>query len=240
MFLGTKIATGALAGVLTLSLTGAAALAAFQPAEPTPSAAVRGSEAQVSGADREKNGGLVQALEAILGRLVANGTITAEQKAEILAAVRSEGEGRQDGAGHLKRILGRFMALSVEYLGLERGEIKAALRAGTSLGALADETEGKSRDEMIVFITVEVGALIDQAVADEKLTAERAEAAKDGLAERVTKFVDHVFEKRGAEGAKELRERLKERAKDLKERFKERREERKADRGDDEDEGDDD
>ena len=245
MFLKTKIATGAVAGVLTLAMTGAAAFAAFQPAGPLVSAAVHATDTGTSAAERGKNTGHVRSLEAILGRLVANGTITAEQKTQILAAV-SSADSEENGARHLKRIWSSLMGFAVEYLGLETEAVTAALRGGTSLGALAGATEGKSRDEMIVFIGAEVTALIDQAVLDEKITAERAETAKAGLADKVAKFVDHVYEKRVAkdrakelkERAKELKERAKERAKELKERLKERRQDRHDDQDDESDDDD--
>ena len=241
MFLKTKIATGAVAGVLTLAMTGAAAFAAFQPAEPLVSAAVHASDTQTSAAERGKNTGHIRALEAILGRLVENGTITAEQKTQILAEVGSAGA-PEDGARQLKRIWGSLMGFSVEYLGLTKAEVQTALRAGTSLGALADATEGKTRDGLIGAIATGVTGLIDQALADGKITEERAAAAEAELLERVTKFVDHVYEpgagkdraneqkeraKEQKERTKELKERAKERAKDLRERFKERRAERK-------------
>lgn len=238
MFLKTRIATGAVAGVLTLAITGASALAAFQPAEATGSASVRGTDRQTAALEREKNTGAIRALEAILERLVRNGTITAEQKARILAEVGPAGTA-EDGARHLKRIWNSLMGFAVEYLGLEKEDVNAALREGTSLGALADTTEGKNREELILFIVVEVTALIDQAVAEGKITQERATAAKAGLAEKVTRFVDHVYEKRVAkERAKEQKERakeLKERAKDLRERLQERRAERKAERDEEQD-----
>lgn len=238
MFLGTKLATGAVAGVLTLAMTGAAAFAAFQPAEPLVSASVHASLTGNSAAERGKNTGLVRALEAILGRLVENGTITAEQKTEILAAIgpAEAPAAPADGAGAFKRIWGSFMELSVEYLALEKTEVGTALRAGTSLGALADATKGKSRDELILHLVVEASFLIDEAVANGRVTEERAAEARVGLNERVTKFVDHVYEARGAkepgERAKERVDRFKERMKDLKERLKERREALKAERQD--------
>jgi len=220
--------------VLTLAMTGAAAFAAFQPAEPLVSAAVHASDTQTSAAERGKNTGHIRALEAILGRLVENGTITAEQKTQILAEVGSAGA-PEDGARQLKRIWGSLMGFSVGYLGLTKAEVQTGLRAGTSLGALADATEGKTRDGLIGAIATGVTGLIDQALADGKITEERAAAAEAELLERVTKFVDHVYEPGAGkdraneqkERTKELKERAKERAKDLRERFKERRAERK-------------
>jgi polyhydroxyalkanoate synthesis regulator phasin len=241
MFLKTKIATGTIAGVLTLAMTGAAAFAAFQPAEPLVSAAAHPTDAQTSAAERGKNTGLVRALEAILGRLVANGTITAEQKTKILEEVGSAGA-PEDGARQQKRIWGSLMGFSVEYLELTKAEVGTALRAGTSLGALAGATEGKSRDGLIGAVATGVTGLIDEALADGKITEERAAAAEAELLERVTKFVDHVYEpdagkdrasekkervKELKERTKELKERAKERATDLRERLKEQRAERK-------------
>lgn len=230
MFLKTKVATGAVAGALTLAMTGAVALAAFQPAESPASASVRFADTQTSAAERGKNTGHLRALEAILGRLVENGTITAEQKTAILEEVGSAGEAHK-GARQAKRIWGRLMRFSVEYLELTKAEVRDALRAGTSLGALADATAGKSRDGLIGALTTGVTGLVGEALADGKITRERAARVEAELLDRVTRFVDHVYEPgagkdragRQQEGAREQ----KERAKDLRERFKERRAERK-------------
>lgn len=233
MFLKTKVATGALAGVLTLAMTGASAFAAFQQAETPASAAVHVAGTDASAAERGKNTGLVRALEAILGRLVKNGTITEEQKSRILAEAGAGAT--EDGARHLKRIWGSFMGFSVEYLGLTKDEVHTRLRAGTSLGALAETIGGRTRDGLIGAVATGVTGLIDEALADGKITEERAAAAEAELLERVTKFVDHVYEpgngkdgaKQQKERVKELKERAKERANDLRERLKERRAERK-------------
>lgn len=244
MFSKTKIASGAVAGVLTLAMTGASAFAAFQPAETPASAAVLVTDTETSAAGRGKNTGHVRALEAILGRLVKNGTITAEQKTRILEEFASEGAA-ENGARQLKQIWGHLMGFSVEYLGLTKAEVHTALRAGTSLGALADATAGRSRDGLIGAIATGVTGLIDEALADGKITEERAAAAEAELLERVTKFVDHVYEPGAGkdrakpqkervqefkERTKELKERAKERAGDLKERSKERRADRKQQR----------
>lgn len=247
MFLKTRIVTGAVAGVLALAMTGATALAAFQPAEAPASAAVHVADTGASGAERGKDTGHLRALEAILGRLVASGTITEEQKTKILEELRSAGAPK-DGA-RLKRIWDSLMGFSVEYLGLTKADVRTALSAGTSLGALADATAGKSRDGLIGAITTGVTGLIDEALADGKITEEQAAAAEAKLLEKVTAFVDRVHEqkppsdraKEHKEPAKDLKDRakqLKERAKDLRERFKERRAERQKPQDEEQAEGD--
>jgi len=208
MFTMTKLAAGTVAGVLSVALTGAVAFAAFQPAEGVATAATVGQPAQERGTERPEGKGQVRALAAILERLVQNGTITAEQKETILEAVGTAAHRE----ARVKRIWAGLMRVSVEYLGLPRQDVGAALRAGTSLGELADDTDGKSRDGLIDTLAQQVTERIDQALADGTITEEQADRAQEDLVERITKFVDHVYEKRGMpERAKELRERAKER-----------------------------
>src|SRR5688500_3151838 len=126
MFSKTKIATGALAGMLTLAMTGASAFAAFQPGESPASAAVHVADTATSAAERGKNTGHLRALEAILGRLVKNGTITAEQKTQILEEFASAGA-PENGARHLKHIWGSLTGFAIDYLGLTKTEVHTAL-----------------------------------------------------------------------------------------------------------------
>jgi hypothetical protein len=200
MGLRTRIATGVVAAALALAVTGSAAAAAFEPPARTSAA----SESGVTDAR------VVAMFAALLDRLVANGTITAEQKDKILEAVRAAGQ-RRDGEQALKRILSGLMGLAVQYLGLETADVKEALGSGMSLGQLADATEGKSRAELITALIVETTALVDRALAGGHLTSEEAERAKAGLTERVTAFVDRVHEK-DEERTTEKKERAKEKA----------------------------
>lgn len=206
MGLRTRIATGAVAAVLALAVTGSAAAAAFEPP-------ARASAASESGLTDAR---VLAMFAALLDRLVANGTITAEQKDKILEAVRAAAE-RRDGEHTLKRILGGLLGLAARYLGLEAADVKEALGSGMSLGQLADATEGKSRAELITSLVVETTARVDRALAEGHLTAEEAERAKAGLTERVTAFVDRVHEK-DDERTTEKKERAKEKAERAKER----------------------
>lgn len=218
-----RVATAAVSAILALALTGSAASAAFQPPAPVTAAS-----------EREKDGTRLMAMfTALLDRLVANGTITSAQRDEILTAIREAASSR-DGERALKRILGGLFELAVEYLGLPAADVKAALAEGSSLGQLADATAGKSRGELIVFLTVELTERIDRALVEGVITAAQAERAKAALAQHVTAFVDRARERtedrdaakerkeRAKEQAKELRERARERAKELREQAKER------------------
>lgn len=195
MFPITKLAASAVAGVLSLTVTGAAALAAFQPVAPTVPAASIVADVPAATTSAEKKGA-GEAIEAILERLVQNGTLTAAQKEAILKAIREATDRDHDGARFLKRVLAKLMSWSVEYIGLPEEAIRAQLAAGKSLGQIADQQPGKSRDGLITYLVDNATKAIDAAVAEGKITQEQADRAKASLREHVVKFVDHVYEKR--------------------------------------------
>jgi hypothetical protein len=88
------------------------------------------------------------------------------------------------------------MKLSVDYIGLPKEAVSAQLKAGKSLGEIANTQPGKSREGLITYLVAQVSAQLDQAVAEGKITKERADEAKKGLVEHVTRFVDHKYERK--------------------------------------------
>lgn len=203
MFTKTTLATGALVGVLSLAVTGAAAFAAFQPAALTEAtvASARPDTASNIAAERD---GPAKAIGAILERLVQNGTITAAQKEAILAALREAkerkghgdrkpGDGKDKGKGkHLqpRAVMGDLWKAASDYLGVERGQLMQQMKDGKSLGQIANATSGKSKDGLIAAMVAAANAEIDDAVAKGKLTAEQAAKAKERVPGAVAKFVD--------------------------------------------------
>lgn len=205
MFTKTTLATGALVGVLSLAVTGAAAFAAFQPAALTEAtvASARPDTASNVAAERD---GPATAIAAILERLVQNGTITAAQKEAILAALREAkerkghgdrkpGEGKDKGKDkgkHLqpRAVMGDLWKAASDYLGVERGQLMQQMKDGKSLGQIANATSGKSRDGLIAAMVAAANAEIDDAVAKGKLTAEQAAKVKERVPGAVAKFVD--------------------------------------------------
>lgn len=205
MFTKTTLATGALVGVLSLAVTGAAAFAAFQPAalaEATVASARPDTASNVT-AERDRP---ATAIAAILERLVQNGTITAAQKEAILAALREAKERKGDGdrkpghdqgkdkgkGKHLqpRAIMGDLWKAASDYLGVERGQLMQQMKDGKSLGQIANATSGKSRAGLIAAMVAAANAEIDDAVAKGKLTAEQAAKAKERVPGAVEKFVD--------------------------------------------------
>jgi len=189
MFVTTKLAAAVVAGVLSLAVTGAAAFAAFQP--DTRPILTSGTDEGSATAQAEREGAKDK-IKDVLDKLVTEGVITQAQEDTIVAAFK-EAAGDRDEHG-LKLALGDLMKLSADYLGLTKDDLKAQLKAGKSLGEIADATTGKSREGLITFDMAQVSAQLDKAVADGTITKERADEMKAHLLEHVIKFVDHKFE----------------------------------------------
>jgi polyhydroxyalkanoate synthesis regulator phasin len=186
-FRSKKLLVAAGAGALTATLLGGAALAAFAPVTYDPVSAV---EAQLGTAAPANSG--TDKLKAILDALVAKGVITAAQEDAVIAAIR-DAEPKRDG--DLKRIFGDLFEESAKYLGTTTADLKTKL-PGTSLGAIADKTAGKSRAGLVADLQSTVNAAIEKLVAANKITKEQGEKAKAEAPGHIAKFVDHVYEHR--------------------------------------------
>jgi hypothetical protein len=167
------------------ALLGGAALAAFAPA-PLETELVAGLDttpsAQAGQPDR------ADAMKKILDALVTKNVITQAQEDAILAALK----GDRTGEELLRRVLGALFDQTVTYLGTNAADLRTAL-PGTSLGAIADKTAGKSKAGLVTALTNYANGAIDKAAADAKITAEQATKAKSMAPEQITKFVDHVY-----------------------------------------------
>lgn len=187
-FRSKKVLLAAGAGALTAALLGGAALAAFAPVSYDP---VNLVEAQLGTAAPANSG--TDKLKTILDALAAKGVITPAQVDAILAAIR-DAEPKRDG-GEVKRIFANLLEASAKYLGLTNAELKTKL-PGTSLGAIADKTPGKSRAGLVADLQNAVNAAIDKALAANKITKEQSGKAKADAPAQIAKFVDHVYEQR--------------------------------------------
>lgn len=78
-----------------------------------------------------------------------------------------------------------------DVLGLSATEIRDALSDGNSLAAVAD-AQGVSVDELTAALVAAITERIDEAVADGRIDADRAEERKAGLEERVAEMVERV------------------------------------------------
>jgi len=171
--------------ILGTALLGGAALAALAPAQ-LETELVAGLDtapgAQAGQPDR------ADAMKKILDALVTKNVITQAQEDAILAALK----GDRTGEELLHRVLGALFDQSVTYLGTNPADLKTAL-PGTSLGAIADKTTGKSKAGLVTSLTTYANGAIDKAVADKKLTADQAAKAKSSAPAQITRFVDRTY-----------------------------------------------
>jgi len=171
--------------ILGTALLGGAALAALAPAQ-LETELVAGLDtapgAQAGQPDR------ADAMKKILDALVTKNVITQAQEDAILAALK----GDRTGEELLHRVLGALFDQSVTYLGTNPADLKTAL-PGTSLGAIADKTTGKSKAGLVTSLTTYANSAIDKAVADKKLTADQAAKAKSSAPAQITRFVDRTY-----------------------------------------------
>lgn len=93
-------------------------------------------------------------------------------------------------APNIKSVLGDMLQTAQTYLGISRADIATALRAGKSLGDIANTTPNKSRDALVAALTAAANTHIDEAVTSQRLTADQAKTLKDKLAAEITRFVD--------------------------------------------------
>ena len=83
-------------------------------------------------------------------------------------------------------------------LGVAASELKGLL-PGSSIEAIAEDKSVAVSDVTDAIVTA-WEARIDQAVADEKITQERATALKDALSDRASSLVERTFPEKGARG----------------------------------------
>lgn len=190
-FHGKKVVLAGGAAALTAALLGGAALAAFAPVTYDP---VSAAQAEVGSAAPANDGG--EKLKAVLDALAARGVITAAQVDAILTAVRDAEPKKRDGEA-MKRILGNLLEASARYLGLTGGDLKTKLQ-GTSLGAIADATPGKTRAGLVAALQTAVNAAIDRALAAGTITSEQADKAGVDAPTHIARFVDRVYEQRAS------------------------------------------
>ena len=126
-------------------------------------------------------------LKAVLDALVAKNVITPAQEDAILAALAGDHKDHP----RLKEFVGDVAKASVDYLGIPADQVKAQLKAGKSLGQIAGEQPGKSRDGLIAVLDAAAGKRIDAAVDAGKLTKEQADALRTKVHDAIVKIVDH-------------------------------------------------
>jgi hypothetical protein len=94
---------------------------------------------------------------------------------------------------NVKAFLGDMLQAAREYLGgATLQDVTAAMRSGKSLGEIANE-RGKGRDGLVGALTLAANTRIDNAVAENRLTADQAATLKAKMTAEIAKFVDRKY-----------------------------------------------
>ena len=86
-----------------------------------------------------------------------------------------------------------LLSASATYLGLTTDQLKAKLKAGQSLGQVADATAGKSSAGLVTYLTGLAKARLDKAVAENHLTSAQEARILDAVQAKLTKLVSLTF-----------------------------------------------
>ncbi len=122
-----------------------------------------------------------QTFDDVLDGLVDEGVITGDQRDKIAAAF----EERFVRFGRSLRAT-PHLEIAAGVLGIDVDELAQQLKDGSTIADVA----GDKTDEVIAALVADQEARIDEAVADGKITAEKAEEVRIALGERITALVN--------------------------------------------------
>jgi hypothetical protein len=203
-----KVLAATVAGLAVAG--GGAAIAASQT--DSPASSFLDSVAKHLGISSEK---LQDATKAAavdqVDQALAEGKITQEQADSLKERIQSDdfpgffgrgfgfghrGEGGPGWGGHGHHFFGGKLDAAAEYFGLTEDELRTQLRDGKTLAEVA-EAQGKPVDGLKQAILGAAKSGLDQAVADEHLTQEQADAIYERLQSSVDDMVNGTFARPG-------------------------------------------
>jgi hypothetical protein len=181
--LRSKTAAIVSAGFLGAGLLGGVAFAAV----PTTNSTIAQSSADTTTARSAVEAARAK-LKAALDALVAKNVITQAQEDAIVSALTA------DRAAHpkLREFVGDVAKESVSYLGLPADQVKQQLRAGKSLGDIANTTAGRSRDGLLADLDAKAKDRIQAAVDAGTITQAQADQLTPKVIDGIVKVVDHT------------------------------------------------
>jgi hypothetical protein len=144
---------------------------------------------------------LVERITEALAGLVDDGTLTEDQASAVAEELATSaelrggpmGHGRHGGMGGMER---PGLATAAETLNLTEDELRSALRDGSSLAELADE-QGVAVENLVDALVAAAEERLAEAVANGRITQERADEIAATLPERVAEAVERSWEPRG-------------------------------------------
>lgn len=183
------------AGVTSASVLGLGLMAAAFPSGDALAAMTGAPTAQIVAQSHPERERPWAKLEAVLSALVEKRVITQAQKEAIMEALKAAHE-RRDRDVDTRRFVGNVLEASARYIDLPLEAIKGQLGAGKSLGEIADQRPGKSRDGLIAYLQSAAHDRIQKAVAEGKLAPEQAEQVKQKVDAMIVRIVDRHWDKK--------------------------------------------
>jgi hypothetical protein len=113
--------------------------------------------------------------------------ITQAQEDAIISALTADKKDHPK----LRELVGDVAKESVSYLGLTAEQVQQQLRAGNSLGEIANQTPGKSRDGLLNDLDAKAAGRIAAAVAAGTITQAQADQLTPKVDAAIVKIVDH-------------------------------------------------
>jgi hypothetical protein len=107
----------------------------------------------------------------------------------------------QDGGGHgwwakfrehRREVRKHTVQLTADTIGISTDDLKSELKGGKSIAQVATDN-GVDPQTVITAINDDVNGRVDQAVADGKLTQQRADTIKEKAPQVIDRVVNHVF-----------------------------------------------
>jgi hypothetical protein len=151
------------------------------------------------GVSREQlDSALQQTALDLLDQAVADGRITEDEAAEIRERIESgeslfpffPGPGHHIGKFGHGFVVGAGLEEVADFLGVDREVVVEGLQNDQSLAQIA-EANGSSRDALVAFLLEQTTERINQAVANERITQERADEILANAEEHINDLVDH-------------------------------------------------
>jgi polyhydroxyalkanoate synthesis regulator phasin len=201
---------GAALAQVTTPPTGTPAAQVTTPQAVTPTARAKADRGQ--GADAllgalatnlgksqdEVRAAVVAAQKQVVDQAVTSGRLTADQATKIKARIDQTGGRGALRAPSLPAKAPRAAAPAAktdaglaQFLGVTPQQLGQELKTGQSLAQVA-QAHGKSRDQLKQHLTDQVKTRLDRAVADGKLTRERADQMLSKATQGLDKLIDHA------------------------------------------------
>jgi uncharacterized protein (DUF433 family) len=135
-----------------------------------------------------KNGGRAAAAKSALDGLVQNGTINTDQENAVIQALKGALAGQ--GHGRLeRRIVGGAVKVAADKIGVQPKDLVAAVRSGQSIADVATAHNVNPSDVVKALVDA-ANQRIDQAVTNNRLPQDKADALKAKVPQLADKLVN--------------------------------------------------